>query len=264
MAFTLVRLTLAKNKEQWARTISETCDTVNFVLVLAFLLIRPFVAQAFYIPSESMERTLLVRDRLIVNKFGYRVSPPQRGDVVVFEAPPQATGGQEGVDFIKRLIGMPGDTIRVTAAKLTINGTEIDPHVEAANLHDYLRNRLGLKEEDAIKITPDGLRVNGTETISKERVAELLGQPGAKVTLTPGKTYLNGKVQDEPYTREDPNYDFPVDGSALQIPSGNYFMMGDNRNRSADSHMWGPLDKHRVVGRAVFVFWPPSRISVIH
>ncbi|MDX1934154.1 MAG: signal peptidase I [Capsulimonadales bacterium] len=261
--FTMIRVALAKSNSSWARTISETCDTINFVLVLAFLLIRPFVAQAFYIPSESMESTLLVKDRLIVNKFQYRFANPQRQDVVVFEAPPQATGDKAGVDFIKRLIALPGDTIQVKAPELRINGEPIDPQGEAGNLHDYLRNRLGLTGDDAIKIFPDHVLVNGKVRYSREKIAEAMNQPGAKITLTPGRTYVNGKVQEEPYTREDPDYDFPSDGSVLKLAPDEFFMMGDNRNRSADSHYWGPLKRQRVVGKAVFVFWPPNRIGAI-
>jgi signal peptidase I len=262
MGLTLVRLALAKVKDPWARTVSETCDTVNFVLILAFLLIRPFVAQAFYIPSESMESTLLVRDRLIVNKFSYRLTNPARGDVVVFEAPPVATGGKTGVDFIKRLVGLPGDTVQVTAAKLTLNGETVDPHPEG-NVHDYLRSRLGLKDSDAVKIYPDYLLINGSEKITKERVAEQLGQPGASITMTPGLVHINGKPLEEIYSREDPDYEYPGDGGPLRLEANQFFMMGDNRNHSADSHQWGPLENNRVVGKAVFVFWPPARIGKI-
>jgi signal peptidase I len=264
-AFTLVRVALAKIKDPWARTVSETCDTVNFVLILAFLLIRPFVAQAFYIPSESMESTLLVHDRLVVNKFTYRFTQPHHGDVVVFEAPPEATGGKEGVDFIKRLIGEPHDTIQVTAAKMLIGGSEVNMNGEADNLHDYLRLHLSLKDSDSVKIFPDHILVNGTEKFSKERIAELLGQPGAEVVLRPGEVLLNGKMLDEPYTREDPDYDYPSNGEPpVQLDDDHYFMMGDNRNHSADSHAWGPLERRRVVGKAIFVFWPPTRMGVIH
>ena len=262
-AFTLVRLTLARNKTDWARTVSETCDTVNFVLILAFLLIRPFVAQAFYIPSESMESTLLVKDRLVVNKFMYRFQEPKRGDVVVFEAPPRATGNREGVDFIKRLIGVSGDTIKVTAAELTIGGQKVNYHMEADNLHQYLRNRLGLKESDAVKISSSGLLVNGSQQIPKDRIAQALGQSGQAVILTPGRVWVNDKPQEEPFAREDPDYDYPGDGTSLKLEPNQFFMMGDNRNHSADSHYWGPLEKNRVIGKAVCVFWPLGRMGII-
>ena len=265
MALTLVRLTLAKIKDGWARTVSETCDTINFVLVLAFLLIRPFVAQAFYIPSESMQNTLLVHDRLIVDKFSYRLHEPRRGDVVVFEAPPNATDDhQEGVDFIKRLICIPGDTIQVKAAKLTIDGDVIDPQREGMrDVHSYLTTRLGLGDTDSIKIFPDHLLINGKEIVSTEELAAKLNRQGAKVTLTPGQTIRSGVVLDEPYTREDPDYNFPDNGQPLPITNGQLFMMGDNRNRSRDSHAWGPLERRRVIGHALGVFWPVPRFGII-
>jgi signal peptidase I len=265
-AFTLVRIALAKVKDPWARTISETCDTVNFVLILAFLLIRPFVAQAFYIPSESMENTLLKRDRLIVDKFMYRWREPQRRDVVVFSAPLKATDGIAGQDYIKRLIAKEGDTVQVRPPRLVIDGETIDPNAEGmANLHEYLRDRLGISPEVSLKIFPDHLLVDGAERVDKAQIADKLSRPGAKIELTPGQTLINGAVQDEPYTKEDPDYHFPDDPNAppFRVPPGNLFMLGDNRNHSKDSHIWGELEEHRVVGRAVVVFWPPARASAI-
>ena len=102
---------------------------MNFVLALAFLLIRPFVAQAFYIPSESMENTLRKHDRLVVNKFQYRFQEPQRRQVMVFNAPYEATHGQDH-DYIKRLIGLPNETIEVHAAKIKIGGEELNPSLQ--------------------------------------------------------------------------------------------------------------------------------------
>lgn len=277
-AFTLVRLVLAKVKDNWARTVSETCDTINFVLILAFLLIRPFVAQAFYIPSESMESTLLVGDRLIVNKFAYRLEEPKRGDVIVFEAPPNAPGARPGqsVDYIKRLIALPGDRLKVKRAKITLNGQEVDSG-GAENLHEYLRGRLSLRDEivggkrlqDGIKIFSDRIKVIPADgaapyDITKERVAEMLGQPGASIVMTPATVYLNDKPLKEEYTREDPDYDYPdPPETEVKIKPGHLFVMGDNRNHSADSHAWGQLERNRVVGKAVWVFWPPSRFGAI-
>lgn len=257
-AFTMLRLALSRVKDNWARTVSETCDTVNFVLILAFLLINPLIAKAFYIPSPSMENTLLVKDRLMVNKFTFRFGEPQRGDVLVFDAPPRATGGKQQ-DFIKRLIAIPGDRLKVTAAALTIGGQEIPFRMEADNLHQYLRNRLGLKETDALKIFPDYLMVNGTQRIPKERIAEALGQPGRAVVLTPGRVWLNDKPQEEAYIREDPDYDY----AEIKIEPGQLFMMGDNRNQSADSHYWGTLERNRVIGKAWFIYWPFNRAGII-
>ncbi len=255
---TLVRLFLAKIKDPWARTVSETCDTVNFVLALAFLLIRPFVAQAFYIPSESMENTLLTHDRLIVNKFQYRLQDPQRRNVMVFAAPPEATGGPEQ-DFIKRLVGMPGETIEVRGAHLKIDGEDINPQ-GFESVHSYLKQRLGLSPmADSLKFFPDHVEINTSQRLDMKQLAARMGQPEAKIEVTPGQTLINGTALDEPYTREDPGYDM----DARQIPAGQYYMLGDNRNFSRDSHFWKGLEKRRIIGHAVFVFWPPARIGTI-
>jgi signal peptidase I len=255
---TLVRLFLAKIKDPWARTVSETCDTVNFVLALAFLLIRPFVAQAFYIPSESMENTLLKGDRLIVNKFQYRFQEPQRGQVMVFNAPPKATNGADQ-DFIKRLIGLPNETIEVRAARIKIGGEEINHAVQGFDsIQAFLKQKLGLDSMDSIKLFSDHLLVSGTRRMEPAELAKELGREGEKVELIPGQTLVNGKLLDEPYTREDPGYD-----KLDKTGPNEFYMMGDNRNASADSHYWGPLEKSRVIGHAVFLFWPPARVGNI-
>ncbi|MBC7806175.1 MAG: signal peptidase I [Akkermansiaceae bacterium] len=265
VALTLIRAALAKIKDPWARTISETCDTVNFVLILAFLLIRPFVAQAFFIPSESMESTLLVKDRLIVDKFSYRLHEPERNDVLVFEAPLVATDGQPNVDFIKRLIGKPGDTIQVKEAQVIVDGEPIDaPALGATDTHSYLRERMGLYPDTAVKLFPDYILVDGKRKVNKEEMAQVLGRSGAKIRIIPGQVYLNGKAVDEPFTNEDPDYNYPEDSDQpLKLGEDELFMMGDNRNHSKDSHIWGPLKRDSVVGHAVVLFWPPNRVGKI-
>jgi signal peptidase I len=254
--FTLVRLVLAKNQATWARTLSDTCDTVNFVLTLAFLLIRPFVAQAFYIPSESMERTLLVGDRLIADKISLRFREPQRGDILVFAAPPEATGGADQ-DYIKRCIATPGQTIEVKGAKMTIDGESVD--YGQPSVHAYLRSRLGLPEMTPVKIFSDHILVDGTKSISIAELGRELGQPGAKILLHPGETYVDNQKLDEPYTNEDPSRDL----APTKIGPDELFMMGDNRNHSKDSTYWGALKRYRVIGRAAAVFFPPLRMGTI-
>ena len=260
--FTVLRLALAKLlHESWARTVSETCDTVTFVLALAFLLIRPFVAQAFYIPSESMVPTLEIGDRLIVDKMSFRFRDPQRGDVLVFAAPPEATGSATlEQDYIKRCIGLPGDKIEVHAAKLRV-GVEVyesqsdDPNARAAQ--QELRNRLGIDGRKSVRIFKDYVLVDRTEKIMPADIARQFGQAGAQVELTPGEVLINGKPLEEPFINEDPGYNM----SAFEVPPGHYFMMGDNRNHSADSHVWGKLEKWRIVGRGVVTFWPVTRLG---
>jgi signal peptidase I len=286
IVLTLVRLTLANNKNRRALFISETCDTINFVLVLAFLLIRPFVAQAFVIPSASMQTTLKEGDRLVVEKLSYRFQEPKRGNVIVFNAPEAALiaagkDPKESLSYIKRLIGMPGDTIRVTKPNLRINNIPVN--TSGMRLRTYLATQLGIDhniadanfEMIAIKLFSDKIVISGpkiNKQITKPELAQALGySPDAKVEITPGRTYRNGVLLDEPYTREDPDYNFPtIDGTPDGEPSGDFVVppgqllaFGDNRNMSSDGHMWGTLPRQNLIGHAFCLFLPVNRIGRI-
>ena len=199
------------------------------VAALAALFLIVFVIRTFYIPSISMMPTLGIGDVLLVNELEYRLHGPQPQDVAVFLPPVDSQGNE----FVKRVIGVPGDTIRISG----------------------------------------------------------------------GIVYRNGAALREPYENEEPKYDLEikdytiyVDGTALdpaladvppksmwqapdRIPNGFYFMLGDNRNYSEDSHVWGfaqrggrfaagPLARKNVrasfAGRAFMVFWPPARLHVLH
>ncbi len=172
------------------RTLGEVLESLIAAVTLVFLVIRPFVCQTFYIPSESMLPTLATNDRILVNKLAYRLGKPARYEVVVFHAPkaaaePSAEG--EDQEFIKRIIALPGETVQV---------------------YD-------------------------------------------------GHTYVNGKRLTEPFIAEDPTYWLPP----TVVPKGCYYVMGDNRNHSNDSHRWGPVDGNRLVGRAIGIFWPLGRLG---
>lgn len=177
----------------------ETIETFAIALVLA-LGVRATVAEARYIPSESMLPTLEVGDRLIVEKISYHFDAPQRGDIVVFN-PPATAGFRENNAFIKRVIGLPGD-------------------------------RLAVRD---------------------------------------GQVVRNGQVLTEAYVKEAPDYRMPDpenpgayfhDGREVVVPAGNVFVMGDNRNNSADSHVWGFLPTKNIIGKAVVRFWPPTRLGL--
>jgi signal peptidase I len=176
--------------QQFWQKWGETIQILVLALALAFF-IRTFVAEPRYIPSESMLPTLEVGDRLIVEKLSYYSHSPQRGDIIVFAPPPQLQeqGYLEDQAFIKRVIGIPGDT------------------VEVAN----------------------------------------------------GRVSINRQVTIEPYIAESPNYAM----SPMAVPAGQLFVMGDNRNNSNDSHVWGFLPQGNIVGHACFRFWPLERFGGI-
>lgn len=174
------------------RLIGEAMESLIIAVTLIFLVIRPFVVQAYYIPSESMAPTLRRYDRILVNKLSYRLGEPQRDEVVVFRAPKEATRNRaEGEEeaFIKRVIALPGDIVEVQG----------------------------------------------------------------------GQVYVNGRRIREPFVKEPTQYDFPP----YIVPEGKLFVMGDNRNHSNDSHRWGALDRERLIGKAICIFWPPSHAGGI-
>jgi len=213
----------------------ELLNSALIAFALVFLLIRPFLLQAFYIPSGSMEETLhgpdpFTRrpgDRILVNKFIYHLGQPRRGDILVFGAPPQAFYGDRfddgafngSKDFIKRVIGLPGDRVQVKAGDgVYVNGQRLnEPYLREPPNYDWPPPTSPLAEGSPAYIWPD----------------ENLGQP-----------YV--------------------------VPSGHIVVFGDNRNSSNDSHLWRdpqtgearpalPLD--RVLGRSLVIFWPPNRFG---
>ena len=163
----------------------ELTETIILALVLA-MVIKTFVIQAFKIPSGSMLNTLQIGDHILVNKFIYWFTEPRRGDIVVFLYP-----GDESRDFIKRIIGLPGDTLQIRNRVAHINGAPI--------------------QEPYVIFTGTGGFGN-------------------------------------PHT---PSEDF----GPIRVPEGQYFMMGDNRDSSMDSRVWGFLDRKKIRGKALITYW---------
>ena len=117
-------------------TALEFIDSALIALLLVFCVLRPFVIQAFYIPSGSMEPTLQINDRILVNKFIYFFEEPKDGDIIVFDAPPQATDTKK--DFIKRVVAVPGDVISVHGDKLYRNGQpQTEPYIAEPPDYDW-------------------------------------------------------------------------------------------------------------------------------
>jgi signal peptidase I len=166
--------------------VREIATTVATALVLA-LGLRTFVVEARWIPSPSMVPTLAIEDRLIVEKVGYRFGKPQRGDIVVFNPTARLEAEKYKDAFIKRVVGVPGDSVEV-------------------------KN---------------------------------------------GKVFVNGKALKEGYIAEVPRYTW----GPQTVPSGEYLVLGDNRNNSYDGHFWGFVPQDKIVGKAVLRFWPLNRLG---
>ena len=165
----------------------ELLKTLVFAGFLA-VGIRSCVAEARFIPSGSMQPTLDIDDRLIIEKISYRFRDPERGDVVVF-SPTEALKADFDEAFIKRVIGLPGDIVEVEN----------------------------------------------------------------------GEVYVNNQKLTEKYIEEAPDYKYPP----TKVPEDQYLVLGDNRNNSLDSHIWGFVPRENLIGRATVRFWPPKRLGSI-
>lgn len=226
IAATLIRLSLIHLRIVAGRPWAEFIESAVIAVVLVFLLIRPFVVKAYFIPSPSMVPTLLGKngsgDRILVNNLAYRLGSPHHDNVVVFIPPPQATEGSTDEEppgvpivFIKRLIAEPGDVIQVKAGRIMVNSQEFS--------HYYLRRKLiesnyfgndsmepDTQADHHIKFTKNAVLVD-QQPIPNTKIAEMLtSMPDAKVRIEPGETILNGHVLDEPFIAEDPDYDMQL------------------------------------------------------
>jgi signal peptidase I len=213
-----------------------------FPVILIVFLLRSFLFEPFKIPSGSMIPTLLVGDLILVNKFDYGVrlpvinqkiianKEPARGDVVVFRYPPDPR-----IDYIKRVVGLPGDEIAYLNKVLTINGQR----VETAPLPDFY-------DEDSRRYAQHlSEKIAGVEhgiLIDKERPAFI---PGTQNFPNSTACQYNGE------------------GVTCKVPAGHYFMMGDNRDNSVDSRYWGFVPDRNLVGRAFFVWMNFGNLSRI-
>ncbi|WP_281646008.1 signal peptidase I [Parendozoicomonas sp. Alg238-R29] len=197
-----------------------------FPVLLLVLVLRSFLYEPFQIPSGSMLPTLEVGDFILVNKYTYglrlpvagtkvlSVNDPQRGDVMVFKEP-----ANPNINFIKRVVGVPGDSIRYANKTLYVNGDRVSESFIGERLDDYDK-RFGTRPVYRIYDETIG---SVTHEIRKDMMIP------------------NRRAEGE-----------------WVVPEGNYFVMGDNRDRSNDSRFWGFVPDANVVGKAVYIWmhWP--------
>ncbi len=208
-----------------------------FPVILIVFCIRSFLVEPFKIPSGSMIPTLQVGDFILVNKYTYgirlpiidqkiiQINDPQRGDVMVFHYPENPS-----VDYIKRVVGVPGDVIEYRNKHLTINGKE------------QLQQPIG--DYNYVE--------SGLNFVHTERMSEMLGKRRHDILINPDMPNVHlGSVADF-QGRENCTYD--DESVRCTVPAGSYFMMGDNRDNSRDSRYWGFVPDKEIVGRAFFIW----------
>ncbi len=217
-----------------------------FPVIISVFFLRSFLVEPFKIPSGSMIPTLLVGDLILVNKFHYGLripvintkitdgEKPQRGDVMVFRYPPKPS-----LDYIKRVVGLPGDTVSYLNKRLTINGKTVETQ-SVPEFFDEDSMRYFKQYQEALGAQPHRLLNDD------DRPAFIPG-----VETFPGFEACN----------------YTIEGVTCKVPDGHYFMMGDNRDNSMDSRYWGFVPEKNIVGKAFFVwmnFGNLKRIGSFH
>ncbi|MDU0810725.1 MAG: signal peptidase I [Burkholderia sp.] len=204
-----------------------------FPVIFLVFLVRSFIVEPFKIPSSSMTPTLVVGDFILVNKFNYGLRLPiinkkitkgsalERGDIVVFRYPKD-----KYINYIKRVIGLPGDTIEYQDKKLRINGKPV-PEIWLTSYFDNESKEYLNKFEENLD----------------NKKNEILKNPLVSSLMMGTYSYLY---------RDNCTYNSR--GMTCKIPLNHYFMMGDNRDNSADSRYWGFVSDNDIVGRAFFIW----------
>jgi signal peptidase I len=211
-----------KKKKSWTHQLAELPVLILFAFIIA-VIIKTFLAQAFFIPSESMVPTLRIGDRVLVEKVSYRFGHPERGQIVVFAKDvlgevPDVPWHEDARNFLRELLGLP-------------TGKE----------EDYIK-RIVAVEGDVIRYagSPRELEING-EGVDEPYIRG--GRDGSSQSFT---------------SHDCRRFDMEVREGGCVVPQDHVFVMGDNRPNSADSRAFGPVPEDKIIGRAFVVIWPPK------
>ncbi len=217
-----------------------------FPVILIVFGLRSFVVEPFKIPSGSMIPTLMIGDLILVNKFSYGVrlpiihtkiadlGSPDRGDVMVFRYP-----RNESENYIKRVVGLPGDTVSYLNKRLKING-------------------------EFVELDPDGRYVDSERLTEVPKYLESLGEKPHNILTNLEKAPDIRPVEQFPMIS---NCRYSSDGIVCKVPDNHYFVLGDNRESSLDSRFWGFVPEKNIVGKAFFIwmnFGDVSRVGSFH
>mgnify|MGYP005842120451 FL=1 len=210
-----------------------------FPVILVVFALRSFLVEPFKIPSGSMMPTLLVGDFILVNKYTYGIrlpvinqkviplNDPQRGDVMVFRYP-----ADPGLDYIKRVVGVPGDVVEYRNKMLVVNGVPVE--TRQTGTYSYVGN--------------------GLNYVSATVYEERLGETAHTMMVEPERpAVFPHQVADFPF-RENCSYNADGEGFVCKVPEGHYLMLGDNRDASNDGRYWGFVPDENIVGKAFFIW----------
>ncbi|MBM4160720.1 MAG: signal peptidase I [Ignavibacteria bacterium] len=245
--------------------------TILFTIFIA-LMLKTFVIEAYRIPSGSMENTLLAGDFLFVNKFVYGLRTPryvpltslaipsvslpafrdvQRGDVIVFEFPADHAemSDPESLNYIKRCIGLPGDTVWIVSGRVFVNGRELVAPTSAKAMRSAWHGRL-----------ERGLCPAGAGFSKEEYGPLVVPKKGDLINVASGNLdRWKGFIEEEGHTVEaDAAAVVRIDGvemSSYRVERNYYFVLGDNRQNSLDSRYWGFVPDQNLIGEALLIYW---------
>jgi signal peptidase I len=220
------------------------------VTVIMALFGMTFIVQAVKVPTASMENTITVGDHLLVNKFIFAPGPslpvlPQReikrSDIIVFKYPGnpynKSRDSEEDnipfkVNYVKRVIGLPGDTVEVKGLKVYVNGEPLPEHI----------------------IAVDGQKA----VMSQKAPLSIVSEEPRRPTDLYDVYYYEHNIEAAKVGQDinsSPDFHFAVNGKATKVPPNSYFVMGDDRDNSLDSRAWGFVPRDLIIGRAMFVYW---------
>jgi signal peptidase I len=200
----------------------EFIVTVNkqvFIISTLLFIIYSLIAEPFIVPSESMMPNVMVGDVIVVNKLIFKLRNPELGEVLVFKAP------KEDVFYNKRIVALPGDQVKMIGRRLIIND------VEAVQ---------GVPSEYKYELKIEGFDINKKIEIKKNRTYEILNNKKHEILISDKeRNFANGTLGQR-----------LKNGESITVPLGHYFAMGDNRDNSSDSRVWGFVPEGNIIGLA--------------